>query len=180
MAKIGYARVSSAGQDLTIQVEALKAAGCEVVRSEKVSGTTTKGRTELQTILDFLRSGDTLVCTRIDRLARSVLDLQNIVQAIRDRGAALLATEQPIIPARPLASAFSICSPSLPSSRQTYAAQRQLEGIAKAKAEGRYKGRPATIDAKEVAKLKRKGMSAIAISDQLGIARSTVYRLIGD
>ena len=68
--KIGYARVSSTGQDLDLQLAALKAAGCDVIRSEKVSGTSTAGRDELRTLLDFIRAGDTLMVTRIDRLAR--------------------------------------------------------------------------------------------------------------
>ena len=68
----GYARVSTLDQDLSIQRAALKAAGCEVIRAEKASGTRRDGRTELQVLLDFLRAGDTLVVTRIDRLARSL------------------------------------------------------------------------------------------------------------
>ena len=72
MTIIGYARVSTTDQDLAIQINALKAAGCEVIRSEKRSGTTTEGRAELQTVLDFLRPGDVLMVTRIDRLARSI------------------------------------------------------------------------------------------------------------
>lgn len=76
MAIYGYARVSTGDQDLTIQREALKAAGCFVVREEKASGTRRTGRTELQILFDFLQPGDTLMVTRIDRLARSIGDLQ--------------------------------------------------------------------------------------------------------
>ena len=94
--KYGYARVSSSGQDLTIQVEALKAAGCETIRQEKVSGTSVQGREELQTLLDFVREGDELVVTRVDRLARSIRDLQNIVYDLDKKGVTLSATEQPI------------------------------------------------------------------------------------
>ncbi len=83
MTTIGYARVSTSDQDLAIQINALKAAGCEVIRSEKRSGTTTEGRAELRTVLDFLRSGDVLMVTRIDRLARSIGDLQDIVRALK-------------------------------------------------------------------------------------------------
>jgi len=72
MARIGYARVSSTDQDLTTQLERLKAVGCEIVRAEKVTGTTRQGRTELASILEFLRPGDELVVTRVDRLARSI------------------------------------------------------------------------------------------------------------
>src|ERR1700733_8268184 len=96
MAKIGYARVSTVEQDTGIQVEALTRAGCIVIRHEKASGASTKGRTELATVLAFLQSGDTLVVTRIDRLARSLKDLQAIVHDLRARGIALQSTEQPV------------------------------------------------------------------------------------
>src|SRR6202012_275158 len=82
----GYARVSTLDQDLAIQRAALKAAGCEVIRAEKASGTRRDGRSELQVLLDFLRTGDTLVVTRIDRLARSLKDLQDIVHELKTRG----------------------------------------------------------------------------------------------
>src|SRR6266571_1888904 len=95
MTAFGYARVSTNDQDLTVQVVALKAAGCDVIRSEKVSGTSTAGRVELATLLEFIRKGDTLVVTRIDRLARSIGDLQDIVRGLRARSASLKATEQP-------------------------------------------------------------------------------------
>jgi DNA invertase Pin-like site-specific DNA recombinase len=78
----GYARASTTDQDLSLQMEALKAAGCDVIRSEKVTGTTREGRPELATLLDFVRERDVLVVTRIDRLARSVGDLQDIVRVI--------------------------------------------------------------------------------------------------
>src|SRR6478752_8632864 len=86
MALYGYARVSSLDQDLAIQEEKLRAAGCRVIRAEKRSGTGRAGRTELQLLLDFLHNGDTLVVTRIDRLARSVKDLQDIVHELRSKG----------------------------------------------------------------------------------------------
>lgn len=86
MALYVYARVSSSDQDFMLQEQALRAAGCDVVRAEKVSGTSRAGRAELQTLLDFLRRGDTLVITRIDRLARSIKDLQDIVYTLKARG----------------------------------------------------------------------------------------------
>jgi DNA invertase Pin-like site-specific DNA recombinase len=96
MTAVGYARVSATDQDLSIQQAALKAVGCEVIRAEKRSGTTTEGRQELKTVLEFLRAGDVLMVTRIDRLARSIGDLQDIVRQVKARGASLKATEQPI------------------------------------------------------------------------------------
>src|SRR3546814_1407014 len=92
----GYARVSTIDQDLSIQEAALKAAGCEVIRSEKVSGTSRKGRSELATLLDFIRKGDALVVTRVDRLARSIGDLQDIVRALKAKVEILKAQEQTI------------------------------------------------------------------------------------
>src|SRR5271167_3471496 len=94
--EIGYARVSTLDQDLELQVAALKAGGCNIIRSEKRSGTSTAGREELRSLLDFVRPGDTLVVTRIDRLVRSIGDLQDIVRELRRKGAMLKATEQPI------------------------------------------------------------------------------------
>ena len=96
MAIYGYARASTVDQDVSIQVDALRAAGCEVIRSEKVSGTSRVGRDELDLLLQFVRPGDTLMVTRIDRLARSIKDLQDIVHDLKQRGVALRATEQPI------------------------------------------------------------------------------------
>jgi len=87
MTVIGYALVSTTDQDLSIQKATLKAAGCDVIRAEKRSGTTTKGRDELHTVLEFLREGDVLMVTRIDRLARSIGDLQDVVCEVRARGA---------------------------------------------------------------------------------------------
>jgi DNA invertase Pin-like site-specific DNA recombinase len=96
MAIYGYARVSTTGQDLTIQKDKLRNAGCEVIREEKRSGTTREGRAELDTLLTFLRSGDVLMVTRIDRLARSIGDLQVIVQDLKAKGVSLRATDQSV------------------------------------------------------------------------------------
>ncbi len=96
MARYGYARVSTIDQDLRLQEAALRAAGCDIVHAEKVSGTTRAGRAELEDLLAFLRPGHTLVVTRIDRLARSIKDLQDIMATLKERGATLMATEQPI------------------------------------------------------------------------------------
>jgi DNA invertase Pin-like site-specific DNA recombinase len=115
----GYARVSTLDQDLSIQLDALTAAGCTVVRSEKMSGTSTNGREELAMLLQFLREGDTLVVTRIDRLARSLRDLQNIVHDLRQRGVTLKATEQPIDTSTAAGKCFLDMLGVLPSSKPT-------------------------------------------------------------
>src|SRR3712207_6169202 len=96
MAVLGYGRVSTTDQSLDIQTDALRLAGCEIIRTEKRTGTTTEGRRELQNLIEFARQGDTIVVTRIDRLARSIADLAAIVQTLECKGVALRATEQPI------------------------------------------------------------------------------------
>ena len=86
MPRYGYARVSTTDQDLTRQREALTRAGCIVIREEKVSGTSRQGREELAVLMSFLHAGDELVVTRVDRLARSIGDLQDIVRELREPG----------------------------------------------------------------------------------------------
>jgi len=178
MTTIGYARVSTTDQDLAIQVDALKAAGCEVIRSEKRSGTTTEGRAELQTVLDFLRPGDVLMVTRIDRLARSIGDLQDIVRALKARGAVLKATEQPIDTSTAAGKCFLDMLGVFAEFETNLRRERQLEGIAKAKAAGVYKGRKPTVDPTEVKRLRTEGLGASAIAQKLGIGRASVYRAL--
>jgi DNA invertase Pin-like site-specific DNA recombinase len=179
MTIIGYARVSTTDQDLTIQIDALKAAGCDVIRQEKASGTTTEGRAELKTVLDFLRKGDALVVTRIDRLARSIGDLQDIVRAVKARGASLKATEQPIDTSTAAGKCFLDMLGVFAEFETNLRKERQLEGIAKAKAAGVYKGRPASIDVAEVRALKAQGQGPSEIAKALKIGRASVYRLLG-
>src|SRR6478609_10362403 len=147
MPVIGYARVSTTDQNLELQQTALQAAGCEIIRSEKRSGTTTAGRDELRTVLDFLRKGDVLMVTRIDRLARSIGDLQDIVRAVKARGAALKATEQPIDTSTAAGKCFLDMLGVFAEFETNLRRERQLEGIAKAKAAGVYRGRKPSVDA---------------------------------
>src|SRR5262245_26366762 len=175
----GYARVSTTDQDLAIQEAALKAAGCTVIRAEKVSGTSLTGRTELETLLAFLRPGDTLVVTRIDRLARSLRDLQNIVHELRQRCVDLRAAEQPIDTSTAAGKAFLDMLGVFAEFETNLRRERQLEGIAAAKQRGVYRGRKATIRADEVRRLRAEGLGATEIAEQLGIGRASVYRLAG-
>ena len=181
MTVIGYARVSTTDQDLSIQEAALSAAGCEVIRAEKRSGTTTEGRAELRTVLEFLRKGDVLMVTRIDRLARSIGDLQDIVRQVKARGASLRATEQPIDTGTAAGKCFLDMLGVFAEFETNLRKERQLEGIAAAKVAGMYKGRPpklASAHGAKVAELHAAGMGATAIADKLGIARRSVYRLL--
>ncbi len=174
----GYARVSTADQDTSLQEEALRRAGCEVVRVEKRSGTSRQARTELQTLLDFLRRGDALVVTRVDRLARSIGDLQDIVRLLKERGVSLKATEQPIDTGTAAGKAFLDMLGVFAEFETNLRRERQMEGIARAKAAGVYKGRRPTINAGEIAALSAEGLGATAIAQRLGIGRASVYRAL--
>ena len=178
MATYGYARVSTTDQDLALQEQALRAAGCEMIRSEKRSGSTTAGRTALQTLIDFAREGDTIVVTRIDRLARSIGDLQDIVRALKAKGVTLRATEQPIDTGTAAGKAFLDMLGVFAEFETNLRRERQLEGIAKAKAEGVYKGRKPSIDPARVRELAAQGLGGTEIARTLGISRASVYRLL--
>lgn len=178
MALFGYARVSTVEQDLAIQEAALRAAGCQAVRSEKKSANGRSGRTELQILLDFLREGDTLVVTRIDRLARSMKDLQDIVHELKGRGVMLRATEQPIDTGTAAGKAFLDMLGVFAEFETNLRRERQAEGIAAAKARGVYKGGKPRIDPETVRKLAAEGMRPSHIARELGISRGTVYRFL--
>jgi DNA invertase Pin-like site-specific DNA recombinase len=179
MTIIGYARVSTTDQDLSIQEAALRAAGCQVIRAEKRSGTTTEGREALRTVLEFLHAGDVLMVTRIDRLARSIGDLQDIVRTVRARGAVLKATEQPIDTGTAAGKCFLDMLGVFAEFETNLRRERQLEGIAKAKAAGVYKGRPPSIEASRVRELKAQGVRPVDIAKALKIGRASVYRVLG-
>jgi DNA invertase Pin-like site-specific DNA recombinase len=178
MAKFGYARVSTLDQDLSIQEGALRAAGCELIRAEKQSGAQRNGRAELQQLLDFLRAGDELVVTRIDRLARSIGDLQDIVRDLRARGVALRATEQPIDTATAAGKCFLDMLGVFAEFETNLRRERQLEGIAKAKAAGVYKGGRRLVPDDEVKRLHVAGRSKTEIAEELEISRQSVYRAL--
>lgn len=175
----GYARVSTTDQDLTIQRAALDAAGCVAIREEKVSGTTTKGRVELRILLDFIRAGDALFVTRIDRLARSVADLQAIIIELKAKGATLRCTEQPVDTSTAAGKAFLDMLGVFAEFETSLRKERQAEGIAAAKLKGKYEGRPAnSLRLERVLKLRVEGLGATAIAGAVGMTRGHVYRVI--
>ena len=176
--KVGYARCSSVDQNLDVQLETLKKVGCEKIYQEKVSGTSTQGRDELKECLDYVREGDELVITRIDRLARSVLDLQLIVKELSDKGVNLTATEQSINTQTVEGKCFLDMLGVFAEFETNLRKERQLEGIAKAKEKGVYEGRKSTIDADMIRELKESGLGASAIAKQMNIHRDSVYRVL--
>jgi DNA invertase Pin-like site-specific DNA recombinase len=182
MANLGYARASTDDQDCAIQEAALRAAGCDVIRSEKRSGSTLKGRGELETLLSFLRAGDRLLVTRIDRLSRSLLDLLKVVEAVEAKGAHLVATEQAIDTGSAGGRAFLQMLGVFAEFETALRRERQMEGIAKAKREGRYagRGRKPSVPVDEVLRLHgEEGLKPKEIAKRLGIGRSSVFRALG-
>lgn len=177
MARIGYARTSTTDQNLDAQIAALKAAGCGVIREEQKSGATLEGRPELNTILDFIHGGETLVVTRIDRLARSLHDLQIIATKLKSKGAHLVATEQPVDTSSAAGKAFFDMLGVFAEFETNLRRERQAEGIAVAKKHGVYKGRPAKIDRVDIARRLIAGERPTEIARALGISRSIVYQV---
>ena len=181
MALAGYGRDSSAGQSLDLQREQLRAAGCDKVFAEKRSGTTTagSGMVELGAAIDWVREGDVVVVTRLDRLARSIIDLRGIIDKLAAKDVGFRCLQQGAIDTtRSDGRLLLNILGSFAEFEADIRRERQADGIAKAKANGVYKGRPATIDAGRIAELKGEGMGPSAIAKKLGIGRASVYRLL--
>jgi len=176
---VGYARVSSTGQSLDIQHETLLEAGCEKVFAEKVSGRSTKDRVELMQAMDFVREGDTLVVTRLDRLARSVGDLHQIIERLNEKKVAFKCLNQSGVDTDSSTGRLMLSIlGAVAQFENDIRRERQTEGIAKAKAEGRYRGRPATIDPARVKELHGSGLGPAAIAREMKIGRASVYRAL--
>ena len=174
--KVGYARVSSVGQNLESQLIALKEYGCEKIFQEKVSGTSTKGREQFKQCLEFVRESDELVVTRIDRCSRSVLDLQLIVKELEDKGVTFSATEQSINTKTPEGKCFLNMLSVFSEFETNLRRERQMDGIKANK--DKFKGRGQTIDVSKIKELKSKGLGATAIAKEMNIDRTSVYRLL--
>lgn len=180
MELVGYARVSSTDQNWRIQVDALKAAGCTKLFTEKKSGTSLKKRMVFDECMAYLREGDTLVVTRIDRLTRSILDLQKLLLKLRKKKVNLKATEQPVDTGSASGKAFLDMLGVFAEFETNLRRERQLEGVARAKEEGKYKGRKPTAQAKSklVMQLVTQGLTRQIVAKQLNIGVASVYRIL--
>lgn len=185
MTKLGYARVSTAGQSLDGQKAALAAAGCTVIRAEKVSGGSRAGRDELQTLLDFIRTGDELVVQRIDRLGRRITDVLTIVDELQAKGASLRVLEPALTTADHVTGQIMITALGMAAElERTFLLDRQRVGIERRREidkslpidQRAYRGRRRSINVAEIRLLKEQGLGATAIARQLGVSRMTVYR----
>lgn len=179
---IGYARTSTAEQEagLEAQHRDLSAAGVEKLFSEQVSSVDAAKRAQLEAALDYLREGDCLVVTRLDRLARSVAHLLALVERIEARGAALRILNMGVDTSTPTGKLMLTLLGGVAEFERAIMLERQREGIAKAKAEGKYKGRKPTAQAQgdKVREMKAAGRSIAEIMSETGISRASVYRML--
>ncbi len=180
---IGYARTSTIDQEagLEAQLRDLRAAGCEKILSEQVSSVDVKQREQFAQAFDFIREGDALVVTKLDRLARSVAHLMTILEALATKKANLRILNLGIDTGTPTGKLMLTILGGVAQFEREIMLERQLEGIAKAKAAGKYKGRKATARAKEaeILTLKEAGVGPSEIAKRLGIGRASVYRVLG-
>lgn len=181
---IGYARTSTWEQDagLEAQQRELREAGCEELFVEKVSSVDMAARDKLEAALHYCRSGDTLTVTKLDRLARSVQHLLDIIERLEAKGARLKILAMGIDTGTATGKLLLNVIGSIAQFEREIMLERQREGIAKAKAEGKYKGRKPTakMKATEVMDLHHSGVGATDIAKQLGIGRASVYRILQD
>jgi DNA invertase Pin-like site-specific DNA recombinase len=179
MAIVGYARVSSTGQSLELQREQLLQAGCEKLFEEKRSGGSQEGREQLALALDYVRQGDVLVVTRLDRLARSMIDLREIVDRLTAKGVEFKALQQGAIDTTTSSGRLMLnMLASFAEFELDLRKERQKEGIEKARAKGVYKGRKPSVPVAEVQKLHAEGVGATEIARRLQIGRASVYRAL--
>ncbi|MFS8371265.1 recombinase family protein [Acetobacter indonesiensis] len=182
--KIGYARTSTTEQvaGIEAQVRDLKAAGCEKVFEEQVSGASSN-RPQLAAALDQMRTGDVLVVMKPDRLARSTADLLGYVEKIKAKGCHLIVQSmggQTLDTSNSTSKLMLTMLAAVAEFERDLMKERQAEGIAKAKTEGKYQGRKPTArtQAAEVCKLHQQGIRPTVIAKKLGIGRSSVYRCL--
>lgn len=181
---VGYARTSTVEQEagLEAQTRDLAAAGCERTFAERVSSVA--HRAELETAIAFMREGDALVVTKPDRLARSVADLLGIIARLEAKGVALRVLSMggaEVDTRTPTGRLMLTMLGAVAEFERALMLERQREGIAKAKAEGKYQGRAPTAQrqAEAVRQMKAEGVRPVDIARRLGIGRASVYRILG-
>jgi DNA invertase Pin-like site-specific DNA recombinase len=177
---VGYARTSTLEQvaGLEAQLRELAQLGCKKIFSEQASSV--GPRPELERTLEFLREGDALVVTKLDRLARSVTHLGEIVRTLEGKGVGLRIVNMGIDTTGPTGKLMLNILASVAQFEREMMLERQREGVAKAKAEGKYKGRKPTARAKatEIMKLRAEGVSMAEIAERLSIGKASVHRVL--
>jgi DNA invertase Pin-like site-specific DNA recombinase len=178
MARIGYARVSTIDQDLETQRAKLKAEGCEVIRSEKMSGASRDGRGELATVLEFLRPGDEQVVTRLDRLGRDTRDVLNLIHECEQRGAFVTVLDPHVSTPGEMGHVVLTVLGMVAQMERRFIKERQREGIEKAKADGAYRGGQRRLDHDQIRAMQQAGHPPTVIARAVGCSRMQVYRIV--
>ena len=181
MSMIGYARVSSIGQKLDVQLEKLQAQGCEKIYQEKESAISTTKRPQLVACLDYVREGDSLVITKLDRLARSTLDLCNIAKRLEDKKVTLQVIDQNIDTSSSTGRLMFNMLATIAQFETEIRAERQMDGIKKAKANGVMFGRVKTLTPEQVTELKSKRQSGILIKYLMAeykLSKKSIYNYL--
>ena len=180
MATIGYARVSSVGQSLEVQQDKLNEYGCTKTYREKRSGTTAN-RPQLKQCLDYVRDGDVLVITKLDRLARSTLDLHKIVEQLNSKNVGFKVLDQSIdTTTKEGRLMFSILA-SIAEFETELRKERQLDGIAKAKENGVHFGRKAKLTDDQIEEMQSKRADGVLIKELMSeykLSKASIYRLL--
>lgn len=181
MAIVGYARVSTVEQNLTAQLEQLQAAGCEKVFQEKASGAK-DDRPELSAMLDYVRENDTVICCKLDRIARSTKHLLEVVETLEKKKVSFKVLNINLDTGTPTGKLMLSMLAAIGQFEREMMLERQREGIRIAKEAGAYKGRKATARAKsaEVMQLIGEGVTREEVAKRLGIGIASVYRIVRD
>lgn len=181
--KIGYARVSTTGQSLESQLMALEAEGCEEIFQEKLSGKSADTRKELQAAIQMCRRGDILVCTKLDRISRSMIDLWDIVTKLEEKKTSLKVLDQPLIDTtKPEGKVVISLLGYVAETERQLISERTAQGRERAKQKGVQFGRKAILSDKQLDALKIDAAdwngSMTELGQKYGLSRSSVYRLI--
>lgn len=181
MSTVGYARVSSLGQSLDVQLDKLGAYGCQEIFKEKRSGVTAD-RPALKECRKYIRKGDRLVITKLDRLARSTFHLTHIADELREKGAELVVLDQNIDTSTPTGKLLFNVLASIAEFETEIRRERQFDGIQKAKENGVVFGRKPKLLDTEIEEMREKRIHGVLIKDlmkEYGLSKASVYRLLG-
>ena len=178
MARIGYARVSTIDQDLELQLARLKAEACSIIRSEKVSGASREGRPELATVIAFMRPGDELMVTRLDRLGRDTRDVLNLIHEVEQQGAFVTVLDPHVSTRGEMGHVVLTVLGMVAQMERRFIKERQRDGIEQAKGRGVYTGGKRRLDRALICTLAASGESPTLIARQVGCSRMQVYRII--
>jgi len=180
--RYGYARVSTSKQDYSIQVDALKAAGCETIFTEKVSGKSTNGRTEFKRLMKALEPGDTVVVTKLDRLARSIRDLLNILHDLEEGACGFVSLGETWCDTTSDVGKLVVTIMSgIAEFERKLITARCEEGIAKARANGKKFGRPSALDVGQKRKIADRyaaGETMAALAQEYEVGEATIFRAL--